>query len=216
MKTLQERAKESLGIVTNNSLNEEKYVYTQQECMSACLQRVIVEQCSCLDPEHRLPFKEVDGSHLCYVLGLDNMGMFLEPERYEKQGCFKNTTQFMSDKCSFLHKIINDFACVKKVKDNFGKGTLSGSPGCKCAPSCYTYEYQLSASESPWPSPGYELINAMDDLVLYHDWKYNFGASQEFKTCGRCAYVDCKGGGTGNLRFVSRFKVSRLCLPDFG
>ncbi len=50
--------------------------------------------------------------------------MFLEPEKYNKQRCFKELSELLSDRCGFLHKIIQDLHCVNNVKHSFAQKKL--------------------------------------------------------------------------------------------
>ncbi len=207
MQKLQKRVERTLGSVPNYQA-EHNPTYTQQECRSSCLQRLIFEECKCLSTEIRLPFKNIDPSHLCMVLPLHEVQMFLEPEKYDKLGCFKDRNEFMSQKCSFLHKIINDLACVDRVKSEFTRRKLRGNSDCDCGPACYTYEYEVSTSQSLWPAPGYEMSNMWDMFISDRKRNYNFGTCQEFTDCttfSRRKFIDsseCKVGDRGDLRFV--------------
>ncbi len=207
MQKLQERVMSALGSVSNNQ-TEDNPTYSQQECQSACLQRLIFESCNCLDSETKLPFKDVDPSHFCMILQLHEVHMFLEPERYNKRGCFHDPNEFISQNCSFLHKIINDLACVKRVKRDFTERKLSGDSACNCPPGCYTYEYEVSTSQSLWPAPGYEMSLMWYSFVYFTKWNYTFGNCQEFTDCTTFQEMhpinssECKGEDRQDLRFV--------------
>ncbi len=111
---------------------------------------------------------------LCGTLGTEETNMFINPKKYNKSDCFDKATEVVTDKCSFVHKLIYDMACVKEVKEEFTKNKLSGNLPCLCPPACYSYEYIVSTSQSPWPQPGPETTAAYGKLV-YPD-KLNFTA----------------------------------------
>ncbi len=73
--------------------------------------------------------------------------------------------QLVTDKCKFLHKMINDLTCVKKVTDTFNKKKLSGETDCMCPEACYSYEYVMTVSQSKWPSAGFEMDAAYVKFV---------------------------------------------------
>ncbi len=152
MLQLQESFRKATELKSNTSEGEENYSYTQKECRSSCLQRRIYEQCNCLDPESRLPFKNIEGRHLCGGLETTEMLMFLDPYAYGKQMCFTDPSELLSGDCGFLMKLINDLHCVDDVYKTF-----STDSECNCPVACNTYEYELSISESVWPAEGYEM-----------------------------------------------------------
>ena len=54
--------------------------YSRQQCRSACLQRRIFRECSCLDLRSRLPFPDIDGNLLCGTLIEEGMETLLDTE----------------------------------------------------------------------------------------------------------------------------------------
>ncbi len=132
------------------------YMYTSQSCRSACRQRLIWERCSCLDLESKLPFPDVDGSLLCGALAEQEMNILLDPQKHNRAGCLSDLTQITSSSCSHLHKIITDLYCVKIVKRDYRERKMLGKLHCNCLPACHSYEYDVSISDSSWPSPGPE------------------------------------------------------------
>ncbi len=208
MQKLRKLLKRALGFVTTNNPAENNSAYSQQACRASCLQRLIFEECNCLDTEARLPFNDIDPTHFCMVLPLHEVDMFLEPERYDKLGCFKDPGELLSKNCSFLHKIINDLACVDRVKVKFAVTKLRGNSDCDCPPACYTYEYQVSASQSLWPAPGYDMSYIWDLIIDLREWNYNFGPCQEFVSCWLHPGMhtinssECKYDDREDLRFV--------------
>ncbi len=211
MQRLKESVERALGSVPKYQA-EDNPTYSQQECRSACLQRLIFEQCNCLDTQTRLPFNDINPSHLCIVLPLDEVHMFLEPERYNKLGCFQDHDELISQNCSFLHRIINDLACVNRVKDKFKKRKLSGDSACHCPPACYSYEYEISTSQSLWPAPGYEMSYMWSNFITFRKWNYNFGTCRKFTDCVTFKErhpinsSECKSKDREDLRFVFTIK----------
>lgn len=200
IKRLQESVKETLGFTSTNKKQAGSSSYSQQECRSSCLQRLIVQRCHCLSLEYRLPFPDMENTqnrHLCGALGPDEMAIFLS---HGKSDCFKNFTVFVSNKCMFLHSVINQLACVQRVKEAYIKKKASSDSDCLCPPACYTYEYDLSTSQSIWPAAGYELDNAYKYHVYGPQWNYTFGPGKQFTGC---LYHGTDGiANTEDLRFV--------------
>ncbi len=118
---------------------DEQASYSRQQCRSACLQRLIWQECKCLDLKSRLPFADVEGKLICGTLGETDMDMLMNDDKYTGQRCAK-------DMCPILHKMINDLACVKRVTDTFNKKKLSGETDCMCPEACYSYEYVMTVS----------------------------------------------------------------------
>ena len=162
MTLLMESVQKILGYGENYLVEDQKSVYTERQCRSACLQRLI---CHCLEQEMKHTIPNIEKTHFCGTLGIEETHILLNKEQYNKSDCFTNATQLVSDKCSFVHKLINDMACVKQVKQEFTKKKLSGDLECHCPPACYTYEYIVSTSQSPWPTPGPETQAAYANLV---------------------------------------------------
>ncbi len=149
-----------------------KSKYTQQQCRSACLQRHIFKRCSCLEFKMRNIFSNIEKSIFCGTLSVADTNILLNVEQYDRLTCFTNATELVSDKCNFLHKMINDTACVKQVKQEFTQKKLSGNMECDCPPACYSYEYFVSTSQSPWPNPGPETHAAYAQLVHNAQWSF--------------------------------------------
>ena len=120
--------------------------------------------------------------HLCGALRPAEMTMLLKPGN-KTLGCLTTSSELLSANCSFLHKIINDLACVKRVKERFVEKKLSGTLDCHCAISCHSYEYDMGVSTSVWPSQGYEMYTAYREYVLKKQWNYRFRSGQEFSRC---------------------------------
>ena len=164
-------------IVASSSLSytpvsvDRKSTYTQQDCRSACLQRIIWNECHCLDLQSRLPFGEGEEHLLCGAVGLEEMAMLMEPSD-DQLNCFRDLNELGSAKCSFLNKLINDLACVKNAKYNFVERRNLPGYQCSCPPACHSYEYQMSLSESPWPAAGLETHSAYRKLVVNGKWKH--------------------------------------------
>ncbi len=146
--------------------------YTQQQCRFACLQRHIFKTCSCLEFKMRNVLSNIEESIFCGTLSVADTNIHLNVEQYEKKNCFINASELVSDKCSFLHKMITDMACVKQVKQEFTQKKLSGNMECDCPPACYLYEYFMSTSQSPWPTPGPETHAAYAQLVEQAEWSF--------------------------------------------
>ncbi len=214
MQKLWELIRKALGFVPTDNQAEDHSAYSQQECRSTCLQRLIFESCNCLDSKIRVPFNDIDPSHLCMILPLHQAHMFLEPEGYDKLSCFNDLDEFISQNCSFLHKIINDLACVERVKIDFTERKLRGNAMCDCPPACYTYEYEVSTSQSLWPASGYEMAY-MWEFFIHREWNYNFGTCQEFTDCATFSNrkllnsSECKVVDRENLRFVFTTKYQK-------
>ena len=175
MRLLKQSITEPFGDVPSNDIGEqnEDHTYTQQDCRSACLQRAIWGKCGCLDVQNRLPYENIAGSLLCGTLKQDQMEMFLKPDIHNTKGCLENIDDLISDKCSFLHKMINELACVKQVTEEFSKKKLSGDAECDCPPACYTYSYDISLSESVWPAEGFESMAAFSKLIRNSQWDFD-------------------------------------------
>ncbi len=170
---LMENITKILGYQENGLPEDEQSVYTQQQCRSACLQRRILQKCHCLEREMKYTIPNIEKTHFCGTLGIEETHILLNKEQYNKSDCFTNATQLVSDKCSFVHKLINDMACVKQVKQQFAEDKLWDKLECYCPPPCYQYEYIVSISQSTWPTPGLETHAAYAHLV--HD--YNLAES---------------------------------------
>ncbi len=153
------------GSLKQTPLRDRQSTYAQQDCRSACLQRIIWAKCHCLDLQSRLPFGDVGDSLLCGALGSDEMKMLMNP-RDDQIDCFTNLTELSSAKCGFLHKIIEDLSCMKSVKYDFIDKKQLPEFKCSCPPPCYSYEYEMSISSSRWPAAGPEMHAAYRKLVL--------------------------------------------------
>ncbi len=178
MQRLQETILRSTGLRSNISEGEENQPYSQKECRSACRQWRIYEQCNCLDPESRLPFKNIEGRHLCGGLGSTETLMFLNPDAYGKRMCFTEASELLSSNCGFLMKVINNLYCVENVYQTF-----SSDSECNCAVACKSYEYELSISQSVWPAAGFESRKAYMEFVDTKHWDNTFGPGQIFTNC---------------------------------
>ncbi len=167
LKHLRQSVARSLGYEKGDDEEEEEDYqpfYSEQDCRSACLQGLIWQECKCLDLNSRHPFPNVDGSLFCGTLGDAVMERVLNQFKDEDLWCMRQS--LLTDKCAFYHKIINDLACVKKITKMFNKEKLSGQFRCKCPPACYSYDYDLTVSQSPWPAPGFETEAAYKELDL--------------------------------------------------
>ena len=184
MQMLQDIVSQSPGFSSYNNKDKGMDKYNQQGCKSACLQRLIWLECGCFDLESRLPFDDIDGSHLCGSLTQTDMLKFLEPGKFGLERCFRYATELVTEKCNFLHKLIHDLACMEKVKESFNEQKLSGTSQCDCNVACHTYEYETSISQAKWPSAGYEADNAYAAYVQARQWQYTFGQCQNLNACG--------------------------------
>ena len=144
MQKLKKNVIKLVGFIPDEVTSGDHYEYDQQECRSACLQNHILSECQCLDLESRLPFTDIQTNiHLCGALRPAEMTMLLKPGN-KTLGCLTTSSELLSANCSFLHKIINDLACVKRVKERFVEKKLSGTLDCHCAISCHSYEYDMN------------------------------------------------------------------------
>ncbi len=196
---------------STNTTDNQLSTYTQQDCRSACLQRAIWTNCHCLDLESKLPFEDLDGSLLCGFLSRSDMKIFLQLNKYNKTACIRNATQLISQKCNFLHKLINDLACVEDVKE---KHILQ--PDCNCPAPCYRYDYEVSVTQTPWPEAGFEMNAAYVTLVLQNkSWNYTFTRSQTGnQNCGGNISGDNQdtqqGSGNTNNSNLNRMESQTL------
>ncbi len=165
----------------SNTLEDYRTTYTQQDCRSACLQRVIWRECRCLDIKSRLPFSDINDKLLCGTLEEGETEKLFNPEKHGTQNCIKSASELISDKCRFLHKVINDLACVKEAKEKFTKRKLSGETGCRCPSPCYSYHYIVSISQAPWPAAGIETHAAYRNLVHPRHAKWNLDGMDEIQ-----------------------------------
>ncbi len=162
---LKEKTKTFLGQMLETFDKDTYSTYSAQDCRSACLQSLVLDQCKCLDVESKLPFRHLNNI-LCGTFNQTGMEILLNPEVYDKEECFTDVTELAySTKCTFIHKMIDDLACVAAVKKRFREETASGEIQCLCPPACHSYEYDLSISQSPWPARGAETEAAYHDLV---------------------------------------------------
>ncbi len=153
LKLLRESVSKLHGYKRTNFAEDGHSAYSQQQCQSACLQRLILKECKCLDLKSRLPFPDIEGKLLCGTLGEAGMDMLLNGDKYNTGNCHY---ELIDDKCNFLHKMINDLACVKKVTDMFNEEKVSGDSECNCPAACHSYEYIMTVSQSKWPASGFE------------------------------------------------------------
>ena len=162
-----------LGYEEKDIIHGPESIYTKQQCQSACLNRLVLEQCDCLQPELKHTFPNVEKSRLCGTLGTAETQIVLNLEQHNKSDCVINATALISDRCNFIHKLINDMACVKKVKQQFTADKLSNTLNCQCPPVCYSYEYIVSISQSQWPTAGPETNEAYRRLIYSseHDFE---------------------------------------------
>ncbi len=141
--------------------------YQVVDCRSACLNRLIFENCNCLDMSLMMPVTDV--SLWCADIGEGGEKLYY-PGDWDH--CF--TTEYLeTDECSFLHKLFEDLTCMKKIKTKYAEEEHETGSECDCPPACDTFEYDLTISQSEWPSPGPELDAAYNKLV----WE---GISYEF------------------------------------
>ncbi len=143
------------------------YTYTEQGCRTACLQRLIWQECRCLDLKSRNLFDYINGSMICGALGSADMDKFLEnyAEYRYKLKCFDDISKLISKECTIFHKMIEDLACAKKVKEKYTERRISGQSQCHCPPACHIYEYEVSVTQSAWPAPGPEAHSAYLQLI---------------------------------------------------
>ncbi len=156
------------GNIQNNSeKTDDHFSYSEQDCRSACLQRKIWRKCKCLDLKAKILFPNMDGDLLCGTLGKAGTEMIYSRESNSYLiDCLRFPEGLLNnDKCTIFYKIINDLACAKEVTEVFNKDKLSGKSECDCAPPCYSYEYIVTTSQSPWPSPGFETEAAYNELA---------------------------------------------------
>ena len=184
---------------SNSSITEEDDMstYTQQDCRSACLQHQIWKTCNCLDIKARLPFSKRNNKLLCGALKEGHTEMLFNPEKHGTQDCIKKASELISNKCSYLHKIINDLACVKQVREEFTKRKIRGETGCICPSPCYSYQYISSISQASWPAPGPETHAAYRNLVDIAKW--NFEGMDQFH---RFVWEYCWGGRLGVIVYL--------------
>ncbi len=177
---LQESVNNHLGYIGGSSSEDEGTTYTQKACRSACLQNFIWSQCHCLYLEARLPYHDVDGSLLCGALTPTEMENFFRiPDlEFDAVNCVQDANALISETCKFIHPLINDLACVYKAKEEFIRDKNDGKLNCQCPPACYSYDYDISVSQTPWPSDGYEMLAAYQNLVKNQVWNYAFEDEQ--------------------------------------
>ncbi len=125
LKALREESIKFIGEAHDIHREDGQTTYAPQNCRTACLQRLILLECKCFDLDSKIPFGNLN-QHLCGALNETSMNMFLDPYTYEKQDCFENATTLGSDKCKFLHKMIDDLACVSAVKKKYTEQTAAG------------------------------------------------------------------------------------------
>ncbi len=126
LQTLREKTINFLGEEHDIPGGEDDHsTYSPQTCRSACLQRLILQECLCFDLDSKMPIEKLN-QYLCGTLNETGMDMLLDPYAYEVQDCFENVTTLGSDKCKFLHKIIDDLTCVSAVKQKYTEQTASG------------------------------------------------------------------------------------------
>ena len=145
--------------------------YTEQQCRFACLQRHIFQKCHCIGYEMKHIFPNVSRSIFCGSLDKNETHMFLYPEQYNKSDCFEFFSVVLhTDHCNFVIKMLDALACVKNVKEEFTKTQSTNASPCQCPPACYSYDYIVSTSQSPWPSPGEETNAAYLEMWVggYH------------------------------------------------
>ncbi len=215
MKMLQENVARSLEYKPSGSKQDAGiYTYTQQQCRTACLQRKIFGECRCLDSFLDLPFDNINGSVLCGNLAKADMDIFLNPESYNKSQCFLNLTYLISDRCKFLHKMVEDLVCVKQVKERHDEETMSGKSKCQCPPACHSYQYDITISQALWPAAGVETQEVYYNLLEKDNFKqersYVFEPNQTEETDEFCPYSLQKGVSAENKNGSTKFQGLRL------
>ncbi len=178
---LRESVNDHLGYTRGSSSKDEGTTYTQKACRSACLQNFIWNQCRCLYLEARLPYHDVNGSLLCGALSPTGMENFfkLPDMEFDAVNCVQDPNALITETCKFIHPLINDLACVYRAKEEFIQDKNDGKLDCQCPPACYSYDYDISISQTPWPSDGYEMLAAYQNLVKNQVWNYSFEDEQK-------------------------------------
>ncbi len=149
--------------------------YSPFNCRSACLQRLIWDECHCLDFGLKLPFFQP--SLFCGAFGenVTNAKMFFNPKKYNREHCLDwNKDNLELEECSFLHNVVDSLACMKRVKHIHAQDEHMGGHKCSCPAACKSYEYDLKISQSIWPASGIETDTAYSKLVekgLVQDYK---------------------------------------------
>ena len=159
---LAEIVAEKMNISNDDNVTIETWdtAYQVVDCRGACLNRLIFEHCNCLDLSLMMPV--VDSSLLCGNPGEGGEKLFdFEDRSWDK--CF-HTDHLEADECSFLHKIFEDLSCMRKVKSQHVEDEHNTGSVCDCPPPCASFEYDLTISQSEWPSPGPELDAAYSML----------------------------------------------------
>ena len=160
----------SLGETASGKEEHLESRYTQNGCHSACLLRLIWEECHCLDLHSTVFLRNLPGKLICGTLTKAGMKRILYGfSAYFN--CYYDLNYLISDECSFLHKMINELACVRRVKQEQSLRKLQGKSECNCPPACHSYEYEITTSDSPWPAPGPETHSAyikLDFIQLHY------------------------------------------------
>ena len=194
---LREEVSQMLGYQPSKVKGDKASIYTQYECRVSCLQRKIWRKCQCLSLDLTLPYKNIAGHLLCGTLGDRDMDVFLKADDSEKGSCFEEIEKLVSENCTFLHKMITDLACVREEKQKFTEKKLSGQSDCNCEDACYSYEYEVTISQSRWPSPGFETHAAYDKLIAAFNWTGLLGSFHDSPVASNGATDSTADSGSG-------------------
>ncbi len=204
---LRESVVQRLGYTPEISIKDETYTYAQQDCRSSCVQNYIWLKCQCLSLEETLPFENIEGHLMCGALAKSDMAVFLELTKHNKESCIRNATELLSEKCTFLHKLIYDSECLMKAKTELDDLKFDGKLSCTCPSPCHSYDYEVSITQTPWPSKGFEMYTAYSKLVVESAWNYVFDTDQT----GNISCSDGSGeeqGGLNDGQVLSRMSRS--------
>ncbi|CAH1779797.1 unnamed protein product [Owenia fusiformis] len=132
------------------------FKYTKKHCLLKCLQKTIYETCGCV--KSSLPVDD-DMAHTEYCLRLHlNEWLKLKSDEY-------NLTIIQND--------LEQLRC----QNNFSLSDFVGQDHCQCRERCLYQSYEMTLSQSVWPSEGTEIdfycrgVMNMDNYInssIYH------------------------------------------------
>ncbi|CAH1787807.1 unnamed protein product [Owenia fusiformis] len=145
------------------------FKYTKKHCLLKCLQRTIYETCDCV--KSSLPVDN-DMAHTEYCLKLHtNEWLKLKSNEY-------NLTVIQND----LRRL--------RCQNDFSLSDFVGQDGCQCREKCMYQSYEMTLSQSVWPSEGVVIdfycrsIMNMDNYINSSIYKTYHGVFHEY-----CGYV---------------------------